>query len=106
MQTQILSFELSVDLLINLPDPEILDIFNRLNAYAIVLNDQEKINADHFGAFKVLADAIGRKYYEYWTAQNLISSRNILRMAEVTLVAELLIVLCDGITSKKQLKRY
>jgi hypothetical protein len=105
-QTQILGFELSVDLLINLPDPEILDIFSRLNAYAVVLNDQEKINADHFGPFKVLADEIGRKYYEYWIRQGLIAERSILRMAEVTLVAELLIVLCEGIKSKKQLKRF
>jgi len=41
VQVQILAYELSVDLLINLPDAEILDIFGRLNSYAIVLNEEE-----------------------------------------------------------------
>ena len=54
VQAQILSFELAVDLLINLPDKEVLDIFSRLNSYAVILNEQEKINATHFGPFKAL----------------------------------------------------
>jgi hypothetical protein len=67
IQAQVLSFEIAVDLLINLPDREILDIFARLNSYAVVLNEQEKINSGHFGPFKVLADKIGFDYNEYWT---------------------------------------
>lgn len=59
VQAQMLAYEVSVDLLINLPDSEVLDIFSRLNSYAVILNEQEKINADHFGPFKVLADKIG-----------------------------------------------
>ena len=61
IQAQVLSYEISVDLLINLPDSEILNIFSRLNSYAVILNEQEKINATHFGEFKLLADEIGRK---------------------------------------------
>ena len=105
-QTQVLGFEVSVDLLVNLPDEEILDIFGRLNAYAIVLNEQEKINADHFGPFKVLADDLGRKYYNYWLGQKIISDRKILRMEEVNLVADLLIVLKEGVKAKRQIKKY
>jgi hypothetical protein len=103
-QTQFLSFELSVDLLVNLPNSEILDIFGRLNSYALVLSDQEKINADHFGPFKILADEIGRKHYEYWLKQKIISERQIVRMAEITLVADLIIGMREGIKSKKQIK--
>jgi Protein of unknown function DUF262 len=106
VQEQLLSYEISVDLLINLPDSEILDIFSRLNSYAIILNEQEKINANHFGAFKVLADDIGRKYYEYWLTQKILTANNILRMGEVNLVADLLIAMQEGIKSKKQIKRY
>jgi Protein of unknown function DUF262 len=106
VQAQILSYEVAVDLLINLPDSEVLDIFGRLNSYAIVLNEQERINASHFGSFKILADEIGRKYYEYWTMQGVLTSRNILRMQEVNLVADLLIAMREGIKSKKQIKKY
>ncbi|WP_298324789.1 DUF262 domain-containing protein [Asticcacaulis sp.] len=105
-QEQFLSFEIAVDLLINLPDPEILDIFARLNSYAVVLNEQEKINASHFGQFKVLADKIGFDFNEYWIRQKILTSQQILRMQEVSLVADLLIAMIEGIKAKKAIKRY
>lgn len=106
VQSQVLAYEVSVDLLINLPDSEVLDIFSRLNSYAVVLNEQEKINADHFGGFKVLADKIGHKYFDYWTAQGILTSKQVMRMLEVNLVADLLIANLEGIKSKKQIKKY
>ena len=106
IQAQILSYEVSVDLLINLPDSEVLDIFSRLNSYAVILNQQEKINAEHFGPFKVLADKIGRTYTEYWTKNGILTARKILRMSEVTLVADLLIAMREGIKSSKQIRKY
>lgn len=106
IQAQILAYEVSVDLLINLPDSEVLDIFSRLNSYAVVLNEQEKINANHFGPFKVLADKIGHKYNEYWTNQGILTPKQIMRMLEVNLVADLLIAMLEGIKSKKQVKKY
>jgi Protein of unknown function DUF262 len=104
--TQFLSYEISADLLTNLPDNEILDIFGRLNSYAVILNEQEKINATHFSAFKILADKLGYKYNEYWTSQRILDPRQILRMQEITLVADLLISLAEGIKSKKQIKTF
>lgn len=106
VQAQVLAYEVSVDLLINLPDSEVLDIFSRLNSYAVLLNEQEKINADHFGPFKALADRIGHKYNEYWTTQAILTSKNIVRMLEVNLVADLLIATIEGIKSKKQIRKY
>jgi Protein of unknown function DUF262 len=106
VQSQVLSYEVAVDLLINMPDAEVLDIFSRLNSYAIVLNEQERINANHFSSFKVLADELARKYYEYWMKQGVVNARNILRMAEVNLVADILIAMKEGIKSKKQIKKY
>ena len=102
-QEHILTYEISVDLLINIPDSEVLDIFGRLNSYAVILNEQEKINANHFGPFKILADAIGRKYTEYWKDQRILTPRQILQ--EVTLVADLLIAMHEGIKSKKLLSQ-
>jgi hypothetical protein len=106
IQEQVLAYEVSVDLLINLPDPEVLDIFSRLNSYAVLLNEQEKINADHFGPFKALADKIGHKYYDYWTIAGILTEKNIMRMLEVNLVADLLIAMIEGIKSKKQILKY
>ena len=55
IQSQILNYEISVDLLVNMSDPDVLDVFSRLNSYSVTLNEQEKINANHFGPFKTLA---------------------------------------------------
>ncbi len=105
-QAQFLSYEVAVDLLINLPNKEILDIFSRLNSYAVILNEQEKLNANHFGPFKLLADVVGRKYNEYWTENKIFSDREILRMAEVNLAADIFIAMMEGIKSKKQIRKY
>lgn len=106
IQSAILNYEIAVDLLVNLPDKEILDIFSRLNSYAVLLNEQEKINANHFGEFKILVDNLSHKYNEFWIENKLLSHQNILRMADATLVADLIIAMCEGIQSKKQIKSY
>ena len=106
IQSIILNYEISTDLLVNMPDNEILDIFSRLNSYSFTLNEQEKINANHFGPFKILADRISHKYNEFWIENRVITTRNILRMNDVTLVSDLIIAMCEGIQTKKQIKSY
>jgi len=106
VQAQVLSYEISVDLLINLPDAEVLDIFSRLNSYAVILNEQEKLNAEYFGPFKILSDSIGRKYNDYWLKNTILTQRQILRMAEVNLVADLLISILEGVRGKKRIAGY
>jgi hypothetical protein len=106
IQSTILNYEISVDLLVNLPDREILDIFSRLNSYAVLLNEQEKINANHFSEFKILVDTLSHKYNDFWLENKLLTYQNILRMADITLVADLVTAMCEGIQSKKQIKSY
>lgn len=106
IQTNLLNYEISVDLLVNMPDPEILDVFGRLNSYAVILNTQEKINADHFSPFKMLADQVGHRYNDFWLKNGLLTSAQIMRMGDVTLTADLLIAAIEGIKSKKQMKLY
>lgn len=106
VQTNILNYEIAVDLLTNLPDEEILDIFGRLNSYAVVLNEQEKINANHFGPFKTLADQLGHRFQNFWTTNKILTDAQIIRMGDTTLVADLLIAMIEGIQSKKQIRKY
>ena len=51
-QRDILKYEFSVDLLQDMPDNEIYDIFARMNTYTEKLKDQELRNARWFGEFK------------------------------------------------------
>lgn len=106
IQSYILNYEISVDLLVNMSDPDVLDVFSRLNSYAVTLNEQEKINANHFGEFKQLADKVAHNNYDFWTKNRIISEQNVLRMLDVQMAADLLIGMVDGIKPKKQIKKY
>ena len=105
-QLAILNYEIAVDLLVNMPDAEVLDVFGRLNSYAVVLNDQERINATHFSPFKLLADQLGHEFAEFWTASDVITDAQVVRMGDVAMAADLLIAMIEGIKSKKQLKAF
>ena len=65
-----------------------------------------KINADHFGPFKLLADKLAREHLDFWTINRILSEAQIARMADVTLTADILVAMIEGIKSKKQLKNY
>lgn len=106
IQATILNYEISVDLLVNMPDADVLDVFSRLNSYAVILNEQEKINSNHFGPFKIIADKIAHMYNKFWLDNRILREQDIFRMADVTLTADILIAMCEGIKSKKQIKSY
>lgn len=106
IQASILNYEISVDLLVNMSDPSVLDVFSRLNSYSIVLNEQEKINANHFGPFKNLADELSKELYDFWLDSRILTEQKILRMDDVNLTADLLIAMLDGIREKKKIKTY
>lgn len=106
IQASILNYEISVDLLVNMSDPSVLDVFSRLNSYSIVLNEQEKINANHFGPFKKLADELSKELYDFWLDSRILTEQKILRMEDVNLTADILIAMLDGIREKKKIKTY
>lgn len=105
-RVRLLSYEIATDLLINVSDAEVLDIFARLNSHAVVLNQQEKLNASHFGPFKRLADELAHEYLEFWVANGILREAQIMRMQDVALTADLTIAMTDGIQSKKQIGAY
>ncbi len=106
MQADFLAYELSVNVLINLDDKDILDIFARLNSYGVKLNKQELINAKYFGYFKQLAYSLAFEFSKYWEINKLFSNANIMRMKEVEFVSELLVIMLDGIQDVKALDKY
>lgn len=105
IQSHILNYEISVDLLVNMSDPDVLDVFSRLNSYSVTLNDQEKINANHFSEFKKLADTLAHKHNAFWIDNKIISEQNVLRMYDVQMSADLLVGMIEGIRTKKYIKK-
>lgn len=106
IQSAILGYEISCDLLVNMPDSQILDVFSRLNSYSVVLNEQEKINANHFSPFKLLVDSVSKEYFQFWIDNGIISEQKCLRMDDVSLTADLFISMIEGIKEKKKIKYF
>lgn len=97
-----LSYEFSVDLLVNAADADVLGIFARINSYSVPLNAQEKRNAKFFGSFKRLIYALGLEHLEFWRKHKILTEAGIARMKEVELTSEIVIGMIEGLQDKKK----
>ena len=101
-QRAFMSYEFSVDLLIDASDADVLDIFARINSHAVPLNAQEKRNAAYFGSFKRTIYSLALKHLEFWKKHQILSDRTIARMKEAELTSELIVAMIDGFQDKKK----
>jgi uncharacterized protein with ParB-like and HNH nuclease domain len=103
LQQRILDYQFSVHVLpSSLDDRDVLQIFARMNATGVKLNDQELRNANNFGEFKTLSFSLGAEYLEQWRDWGLFTEYNIARMEEVELTSEFLLMMLKGVTGKSQ----
>lgn len=101
-QREVLKYEFSVDLLQDIPDQEVYDIFARLNTYSVTLNAQELRNAMHFGEFKTTVYTLSNEFMTFWQVNEIFSDYKILRMAEAEFVSELLMAMSMGIRERSK----
>lgn len=106
IQSSFLKYELSVNLLEDIDDKDVLDIFARLNSYGVKLNKQELLNAKYYGYFKQLSYSLGFSLTKFWENNLIFTNANIMRMKEAELVSDLLVVMLDGIQGTDQLEKY
>lgn len=97
IQNDFLNYELSTTIILDEKDTTVLDIFNRLNTYTITLNKLEKLNSEYFGAFKQTAFGLGIDFNRFWLDNKILKEKNILRMEDAGLCAEILIAMIDGL---------
>lgn len=101
-QRTILQYEFSVDLLQDMPDSEIFDIFARMNTFSVTLNAQELRNAKWFGEFKTSVYGLSGEFMKFWQDNLIFTNESILRMAEVEFVSELLIAMSEGVRARSR----
>jgi hypothetical protein len=106
VKAKFLEYDLSVDFLIGANDLDVLDVFARINSYTVVLNEQEKLNAQFSGRFKQTVFDMGRVHLEFWRKNRILTDNKIMRMDEAALCSDLIIAMIDGIKSKKGIKKY
>ena len=82
-------------------DAEIRDLFVRLNTNNVSLNDQELRNSRYKGRFKQAAERFADN--PLFQEIGLFTARDIRRMLDVEFASELLLLLVEGVTNKKDL---
>lgn len=106
VQRRFKEYEFAVDLLVGATEPEVLDIFARLNTYGVRLNKQELLNAKYFGYFKITVYRLGYEFYRFWVDNEILSEKDIARMLEAELASELVIAMLSGIQSRKAIEAH
>jgi hypothetical protein len=97
IQQQILDYELGFLNIRGAEEPDIIQIFSRINSYSLPLNKQEKRNATYSGEFKSFVYDLSSKYYAFWTDYKIFTNAHIARMNDAELVSELVTIMYEGI---------
>ena len=101
-QREILKYEFSVDLLQDMPDNDVYDIFARINTHSATLKSQELRNARWFGDFRSCASALAQEFLRFIEQNRLFNHVQLVRMVEVEFVSELLLAMQEGIRESKK----
>jgi len=82
-------------------EAEIRDLFARLNTNNVALNDQELRNSKYKGRYKQTAERFADN--TLFQEINLFTARDIRRMLDVEFASELLLLIVEGVTNKKDM---
>lgn len=95
-QKDILKYEFVVDLLQDMPDREVYDLFARINTFSEKLKPQELRNAKWFGDFKSCVYELAISFKGFVETNSVFTSKQVLRMAEAEFISDLLLAMEEG----------
>src|SRR6266581_2528783 len=88
-QGEILKYEFVVDLLQDMPDNEVYDVFARINTYAEKLKPQELRNAQWFGEFKSSVYLLANEFVIFLETSDVYNAKKIMRIEEDEFITKL-----------------
>lgn len=94
-----MAYTVSADVIRNARRSEILQMFRRMNAYTLPLNEAEKRHSSFQGAFKWGVNGITDNIDEFLHEYGVLTDRQIVRMADAELVAEIVLAIEQGVIS-------
>lgn len=100
------AYTISVDVIRNANRAEILQMFRRMNAFTLPLNEAEKRHSEFFGEFKDWVNRTLDNYGSLLVDWKIYTSRQIVRMIDAEFVTDIALAMSEGIvsTSPKKLK--
>ena len=93
------AYSVSVDVIRNAKRSEILQMFRRMNAYTLPLNEAEKRHSSFQGEFKWFVNNIADHLNEFFVEFGVFTSREIVRMSDAALIADCIVAIENGIVS-------
>jgi hypothetical protein len=105
-QERFLTYTVSLDVIRNAQKAEILQMFRRMNAYTLPLNDAEKRHSEFHGVFKDWVNRLVDEWGGLLAEWKILSSRSIVRMEDAEFFAEIAFAIEQGVksSSSKQLR--
>ena len=99
IQTEFLSYSVSVDVIRNASRAEILQMFRRMNAYTLPLNNAEKRHSSFLGEFKWFINELSDNLNDFFVSFGIFTEKQIIRMLDAEFLCEIVIAMEEGIVS-------
>jgi len=99
LQQSFLSYTLSVDVIRSARKGQILQMFRRMNAYTMPLNESEKRHSRFQGKFKWFVNQLSDELSEFFTEYKVLTNRQIVRMSDAALLSDIILAFEKGIIS-------
>lgn len=98
-QIRFASYPVSVDVIRSAKRSDILQMFRRMNAYTLPLNEPEKRHSSFQGQFKWFVNDLADALSEFFVEFGVFTQRQIVRMADAELISECVLSMERGIIS-------
>lgn len=99
IQEKFLTYVVSVDVIRSANRSEILQMFRRMNAYTLPLNEAEKRHSSFQGEFKWFVNKLADDLNEFFLEFGVLTNRQIVRMADASLITECIDAYEKGVIS-------
>ena len=104
LQESFLAYTVSADVLRNTNRTDILQMFRRMNAFTLPLNEAEKRHSEFFGEIKDWINFSLDKFGSVLVDWKVLSSRQVVRMSDAEFMADLALAVEEGIVSTSPAK--
>ncbi|MDR6887871.1 MULTISPECIES: DUF262 domain-containing protein [Variovorax] len=104
LQDHFWGYTVSADVIRNATRAEILQMFRRMNAFTLPLNDAEKRHSEFFGEFKDWVNLALDRFGDVLINWKILSSRQIVRMVDAEFIADLGLAVEEGAVSSSPAK--
>jgi hypothetical protein len=99
IQNRFRLYPVAADVIRNASRDEILQMFRRMNAYTLPLNEAEKRHSKFHGQFKWFVNQITDQQRPFFVSYGVFTDRQIVRMQDAALIADLVLAIEGGILS-------